>query len=152
MGKRLNRFSSIIIKKENDLDIKAVWFGFTVSLGVWFIAMVLGLIWLAIKGEGFFWYSIYIYIMGILGVFAGGIAAGTRTAVKGWLHGLWVGIILGIIGAIINLELLPYTYTWAGLGRQVFLWVLWGLTGGQLGYHYKNRTAYTKSTKRLRGF
>lgn len=147
MGKRLTRLSNIILKKENDLDIKAIWYGFTVSLGVWFIALVLGFMWLVIKGEGFFWYSVYIYIVGILGAFIGGISAGFCAADKGWLHGLWVGIILAILGAIVNLEILPYTYTWTGIGRQLILFMLWGLSGGHLGHRYHYKAANKKTIK-----
>lgn len=152
MRKSLKSLKSTIMQKENEFDIKSVWFGFTVALGVWFIALVLGLVWAAINGGGFFWYSVYIYGMGIAGVFAGGLAAGARSLTKGWLSGIWVGIILGILGAIINLEILPYTYTWSSLIRHIALWMLWGLAGGHLGYQYKNRVAHKNASKKLRGF
>lgn len=152
MLKNLISLKSIIMQKDNEFDIKAVWLGFTVSLGVWFIALVLGLIWLVFNGEGIFWYSIYIYVMGIAGVFAGGLSAGARSSAKGWLHGLLVGIILGILGAIVNLEILPYTYTWSGLARQIVLWLLWGLAGGHLGSHYQARFAHKNTGEKLRGF
>lgn len=150
MLKNLKSLKSIIRQKENEFDIKAIWLGFTVSLGVWFIALVLGLIWLVINGEGIFWYSVYVYVMGIAGVFAGGLSAGARSLAKGWLHGLLVGIILGILGAIVNLEILPYTYTWSGLARQIVLWILWGLAGGHVGSHYQTGFAHKNAVKTAR--
>ncbi|PKM89359.1 MAG: hypothetical protein CVU87_05520 [Firmicutes bacterium HGW-Firmicutes-12] len=144
----LNLFRS----RESILDIKAIWFGFTISLGVWFTTAVLGIIWLLLMGEGSYWYSAYIYILGIAGVMAGSFMSGTRATVRGWLHGLWVGVLLGMLGAIVILELMPYIYTWAGLGRLLLVWSFWGLFGGHMGYCFKERFGKEKGMQKHRGY
>jgi|GEM_PF-969369 len=124
-------------KREFDLELKAIWFGFTTALGIWLLAASLGLLWLLARGAGTYSYGIYIYLQGILGVFLGGLLAGTRVQSRGWLHGLWVGMLLGMLGIILNLEILPQVVTWAGIGRQLLVWSLWGLFGGHVGYYLK---------------
>lgn len=130
-----------------DLELKAVWFGFTAALGIWLIAALLGLLWLAFRGGGMYSYGVYIYLQGILGVFLGGLFAGTRVQKRGWLHGLWVGMLLALLGIITRLELAPQVFTWTIIGRQFLVWSLWGMAGGQAGYYLKEsglrRTAKT---------
>lgn len=126
---------SIFAREDFGLEIKAVWLGFTAALGVWFIAAILGVIWLVIKGEGVYWLGIYLYLTGLLGVFIGGLLGGARADKRGWLHGLWVGILLGMLGIVVNLELAPQAYTWMGVARQFLVWALWGLAGGHAGFH-----------------
>lgn len=130
----LQRFS-----EHNDfgLDLKTLWLGVTVGLGVWFVAALLGLGWITLSGTGRYFFSVYVYAVGILGVILGGFSAGSRSEKKGWLHGLWVGIMLALCGIIANLELIPQAYTWLGMLRQLLLWALWGLTGGYLGHILK---------------
>ncbi len=118
---------------EYGLELKAVWLGFTTALGVWFFAVCLGLLWILLKGTGFYWFSTYVYLVGLLGVFLGGLFAGSRVAKKGWLHGLLTGVLLGMLGIIINLELAPQLLSLASMGRQLLVWSLWGLTGGYMG-------------------
>lgn len=127
---RLQRFS-----EGNDfgLDLKCLWWGVIAGLGIWLAAALLGLGWITFQGKEAYTFSVYVYIVGILGVAAGGFLAGNRSEVKGWLHGFWVGIILALCGIIANLELIPQAYSWPGMLRQLILWALWGLTGGYLG-------------------
>lgn len=120
-----------------DLDLKAVWFGFTAALGIWLLAAALGLLWLLVRGGGIYSYGVYIYLQGILGVFLGGLLAGTRVKRRGWLHGLWVGMLLALMGIIVRLEIIPQVFTWIIIGRQFLIWSLWGLAGGQVGYYLK---------------
>ncbi|MBZ4652872.1 MAG: hypothetical protein JG781_210 [Peptococcaceae bacterium] len=118
---------------EYGLELKAVWLGFTTALGVWFCAVCLGLLWIMLKGAGSYWFGAYVYLVGLLGVFLGGLFAGSRVSKKGWLHGLWVGVLLGMLGIIVNLELAPQLLSLASMGRQLLVWSLWGLTGGYIG-------------------
>lgn len=124
----------LFAKKNFGADIKAIWYGFTVSLGIWFTAAIIGLFWLYLKGEGAYWLTIYLYLTGVLGVFAGGIFAGLRSRERGWQNGLWAGLLLGLFGIIAGLEIAPHLYNWAGIGRQLLVWSLWGLVGGYLGF------------------
>jgi putative membrane protein (TIGR04086 family) len=146
----IERLLNILKNKESILDIKVLWLGFTISLGVWFITVVLVLIWLVFMGEGNYWLSAYIYILGIAGVVVGSIMAGIRATRRGWLHGLWVGALLGLMGAIVNLELMPYIYTWTGIGRQLLTWSLWGLFGGHLGHYLKGSFGREKVIEKYR--
>lgn len=126
----LQRFS-----EHNDfgLELKTLWLGVIVGLGIWMVAAVIGLGWIAFSGVGTYIFSVYVYTVGILGVVLGSFLTGTRSGAKGWLHGLWVGILLALCGIIANLELIPQSYTWLGMLRQLILWSLWGLMGGYLG-------------------
>lgn len=146
------RLYNLIRSREAVLDMKAIWFGFTVSLGVWFMAAVLGILCIIFMGGGNYWFSAYIYIMGISGVLIGSIFSGIRAVSKGWLHGLWVGILLAMMGAIVNLELMPYIYTWAGIGRQLLVWSLWGFAGGHLGYYLKGRLSIRNEQRKRRSY
>lgn len=133
------------------MSIKAVWLGIITALGLWLAAAVLGVIWLLLNGEGFYWFSIYIYLMGLAGVFAGGWLSGSRSPERGWQHGLYAGIALGILGAFVNLELAPLTFTWAGVLRQLIVWALWGMFGGYLGFAVKKRPDPTRAYQRRPG-
>lgn len=119
-------------RSEYGLELKAVWLGFTTALGIWFCAVCLGLLWILLKGAGSYWFGAYVYLAGLLGVFLGGVFAG-QAGKKGWLHGLWVGVLLGMLGIIVNLELAPQLLSLASMGRQLLVWSLWGLTGGYVG-------------------
>lgn len=128
--RRLQQFYE---KKELGMDVKAIWLGVTAALGVWIVAALLGLFWIWLQGTGAYWLGIYVYLLGILGVFIGSFLAGSKAEIRGWLHGLWVGLFLGLIGIIINLELAPQIYSWWGITRHMLVWTLWGITGGYLG-------------------
>ena len=120
-----------------DLELKAIWFGFTAALGIWFLAASVGLLWLFYRGGGTYSYGIYIYLQGILGVFLGALLAGARVQARGWFHGLWVGLFLGMMGIILYLEIMPQVVSWEGIGRQLLVWALWGVCGGHVGYCLK---------------
>lgn len=135
-------------KKEFGLDLNAVWMGSLAGLGIWFLAGLLGLAWIMLGGSGAYSLTVYIYLSGVGGVFAGGCLAGHRAELKGWLHGLWVGLFLGIISLIVNLEFAPQIFSWQGLGRQLLVWALWGMTGGYLGYYFRPDSARKSVRKR----
>lgn len=126
-----------LVKNDFGLEQKAVWLGVTIALGCWFFCAVGLLLWIVVSGAGTYRFSMLLYFLGILGVLLGGIVAGKKAVNRGWLHGLWVGIILGILGIIVNLELIPELYSWAAIGRQLLVWSLWGFTGGYIGTHFK---------------
>jgi len=126
----LQRFSE---HTDFGLELKNLWFGVIMGLGVWLVAAIFGLGWIALSGAGTHLFSVYVYAVGILGVVLGGLLAGSRSGGKGWLHGLWVGVLLALCGIIANLELIPQSYSWLGMIRQLILWALWGLLGGYLG-------------------
>jgi len=131
----LQKFSE---HSEFGLELKKLWLGVLAGLGIWLAAALLGLGWIAFSGTGQYYLSLYVYVAGILGVVLGGFAAGRRAVKRGWLHGLWVGILLALCGIIANLELMPHSYTWLGMLRQLVLWSLWGLAGGYLGQLLKS--------------
>lgn len=120
------------------VQVKAVWFGLTVALGIWFIGGLTGFLWVLLSDRPIFHLGVALYLLGILGVVAGAIAAGKKSRESGWLHGLWVGLFLGLLGIIIELELVPELYSWAAIGRQLLVWTLWGLTGGYIGGFFRN--------------
>ncbi|MDX9872916.1 MAG: TIGR04086 family membrane protein [Clostridia bacterium] len=133
------------------MSIKAVWLGIILSVVLWLAGAVLGVAWLLINGEGFYWFSVYIYLMGLAGAFAGGFSAGGRSEKRGWEHGLCVGVVLGLLGALVNLELAPLTFTWSGVLRQLVVWALWGMLGGYLGFSVKKRPQEAKIYQRRTG-
>jgi len=130
----LQRFSE---HRDFGLDLKSLWLGVFMGLAVWFIAAILGLGWITLSGTGTHIFSVYVYVVGIIGVVLGGYISGIRSEGRGWLHGVWVGILLALCGIIANLELIPQSYTWLGMLRQLALWSLWGLLGGYLGHLLK---------------
>jgi len=124
-------------EKNYKSDIKAAWLGFMVALGTWFLGGSCSLIWVIVKGAGVYQFNMYFYLLGILGVLVGGIAAGMKSVGRGWIYGLWVGLMLGTLGVIVNLELVPELYSWVAVARQLFVWALWGITGGYIGTHLR---------------
>jgi len=124
---------------QNKLELKAVWLGLTVALGFWFLSGIVALLWVILSDAGVFQLGMFVYFLGVCGVLLGGAVAGKTAKNKGWLHGLWVGLLLGILGIIVNLELAPELYTWGLIGRQILVWTLWGLIGGYLGAHFLTR-------------
>lgn len=141
------KISKSDLTNKSVLSVKAVWYGILTSLGIWFVAVALGLLWSIIKGAGMYWLGLYIYMMGILGVFVGGIIAGRKSKKRGWSHGIVVGILLGILGLVVNLDLFPNIYTYQGIGRHMLVWSLWGLVGGQLGYYFKGKDTVGENRK-----
>lgn len=144
----LQRFSE---KGDFGLELKAIWFGVSAGLAVWLTAALGGLIWVALDGTGTYTLGVFIYLVGILGVILGGYIAGSRSNIKGWLHGLIVGLLLSFFGLIANLELFPQAYSWLDMGRQVLIWSLWGVFGGYLGFYFKaahrNKSSRSKKAK-----
>lgn len=126
------------------LSVKAVWHGILSSIGIWFVAVSFGLLWGTLKGAGTYWLGLYIYMTGVLGVFIGSIITGRKSENRGWINGIFVGLILGIMGLAVNLDLFPNIYTWQGMGRHMLVWSLWGLVGGQIGYYLKDKGKVTK--------
>lgn len=153
MGSTFNSLRSFSEEKEFGLELKVIWLGVTVSLGIWLTAAALGLVWTLLNGSGIYWFGLYTYLTGILGVFMGGVLTGIRAENKGWLYGLWVGLLLSMFGIIVTLELMPNVYSWGAIGRQILVWTLWGITGGYLGYYVKPGTAKKdlKKNERSRG-
>lgn len=127
------------MSSENKIDLKTVWLGLTVALGFWFLSGIIALLWVILSDTGVFHLGMFVYLLGISGVFLGGTVAGKKAKQQGWLHGFWVGLLLGILGIIVNLELVPELYTWGLIGRQILVWTLWGLFGGYLGAHFLTR-------------
>ncbi|MGI6588370.1 MAG: TIGR04086 family membrane protein [Peptococcia bacterium] len=123
------------------LELKAIWLGVTVALGCWFMSGIMALLWVVLTEAKVYHLGFLLYLLGIGGVLAGGVVAGRKAEDRGWLHGLWVGILLGLLGIIVNLELVPELYSWATLGRQILVWSLWGLLGGYFGTHFLTRAA-----------
>lgn len=121
------------------VQVKAVWFGLTVALGIWFIGGVAGFLWVMLSDHPVINLGLFLYVLGIFGVVAGAFAAGKRSSESGWVHGLWVGLLLGLLGIIIELELVPELYSWAAIGRQLLVWTLWGLTGGYVGAFFRSQ-------------
>ena len=137
------------------VQVKAVWFGLTVALGIWLVAGLAGFVWVLASDRTTFNLGLALYLLGIAGVAAGAVVAGKRSAEKGWLHGLWVGHLLGIIGIITNLELVPELYSWAAIGRQLLVWTLWGVAGGYVGAQFRSPKRLgnaEKKKKYLRGY
>lgn len=120
------------------VQVKAVWFGLTTALGIWFITGVAGFLWVVVSEQTTYYLGLYLYLLGILGVLIGAAAAGKRSRGKGWLHGLWVGLLLGLFGVILNLELVPELYSWGAIGRQLLVWTLWGVAGGYIGAYFRS--------------
>lgn len=140
MLKMKKSFAEIIDKAKNsnnNLDTNTIWLGFTIGLAVWFCGGILGLLWVVLQGAGTYWLGLYMYLTCILGVFVGGFLSGRRVKTNGWLHGLWIGLLLGFLGTIVNLEIIPQVYSWPGIVRQFALWVVWGLVGGYVGSQFK---------------
>ena len=119
-----------------NLELKAVWLGVTVASGCWFMSGIMALLWVVLTEAEVYHLGTFLYLLGIGGVWAGGAAAGRTAQDRGWLHGLWVGILLGLLGIIVNLELVPELYSWPAIGRQLLVWSLWGLVGGYVGAHF----------------
>jgi putative membrane protein (TIGR04086 family) len=122
----------------DSVRIKAVGLGFTVALGIWLITGLVSFFWVLASEQTVISLGLYLYILGILGVLCGAIVAGRKSMAQGWLHGLWVGLLLGLFGVILNLELVPELYSWGAIGRQILVWTLWGVTGGYLGAHFRS--------------
>lgn len=131
----LQRFSE---KGDFGLELKAIWFGVCVGLAVWLTAALGGIIWVALEGAGTYALGVFIYLVGILGVIIGAFTAGSKSSIKGWQHGLIVGMVLSLFGLIANLELFPHAYSWLGIGRQILIWSLWGVFGGYIGYLFNS--------------
>jgi len=125
--------------RQNKLELKAVWLGLTVALGCWFLSGIIALLWVIFSNASVFHLGMFIYLLGIFGVLLGGAVAGRKAKNKGWLHGLWVGLLLGVFGIIVSLELVPELYTWGLIGRQILVWTLWGSIAGYLGTHFLTR-------------
>lgn len=147
----LQRFSE---KGDFGLELKAVWFGVCVGLGVWLLSALGGIVWVVLEGAGTYTLGVFIYLVGILGVLMGAFTAGVRCSIKGWQHGLIVGIFLSLFGLIANLELFPHAYSWLGIGRQLLIWSLWGLFGGYVGSYFKaaQKTRNRRKKNMVRGF
>ncbi|MDD2433186.1 MAG: TIGR04086 family membrane protein [Clostridia bacterium] len=132
------------------LEIKAIWLGVTVALGCWFVSGIMALLWVVFTEAQVYHWEFLIYLLGLAGVLVGGVVAGRIAEEKGWFHGLWVGILLGLLGIIINLELVPELYSWVTLGRQLLVWSLWGLAGGYVGAHFLTRARQMSKIKGIR--
>lgn len=127
-------------------DLKVLWFGFIIALTIWFVAAGAGLLWITVQGTESYGLAVYLYLSGLLGVFLGGLVAGRKADKKGWMQGLGVGIILGLCGTLMNLELIPQVYSFRGLLHHLLVWGLWGLTGGYIGAYVKpGRIKYKKN-------
>ncbi|MGI6144552.1 MAG: TIGR04086 family membrane protein [Peptococcia bacterium] len=135
---------------KDKLELKTIWLGLTVALGFWFLSGIIALLWVIFSDAGVFHLGMFVYLLGIVGVLLGGAVAGIKAKYKGWLHGLWVGLLLGILGIIVNLELVPELYTWGLIGRQILVWTLWGLIGGYLGAHFLTRLAQMGKIKGIK--
>lgn len=122
------------------LDLGAVWLGFTGALLYWLAGGLIIFCGIIFTGAKVYHLELLLYLGGITGVLLGGIIAGRRAGKRGWLVGCWVGVLLGLLGLIINLELVPELYSWVVLGRQLFVWSLWGLVGGYMGTHFLTET------------
>lgn len=116
-----------------NLELRAIWLGITVALGCWFVSGIVALLWVVLTEAEVYNLGLFLYLLGIGGVLVGGAVAGRKAEDRGWLHGLWVGVLLGIFGIIVNLELVPELYSWPAIGRQLLVWSLWGLVGGYVG-------------------
>ena len=138
IGKERSQSCRDFYKRNIDLDIKAVWFGVTTAFGIWFLTGAACLLWVVVSNLTTYNLGMYLYLLGILGVLVGATAAGKRSPGRGWLHGLWVGLLLGIFGVIINLEFVPELYSWGAIGRQLLVWTLWGVTGGYIGSYLRS--------------
>ncbi len=123
---------------------KAILVGCIATLAVWLLAALLAALWVYFKGTGTYLFSTYIYLLGVVGVFAGGLAAGLLADKSGWTSGAAVGLLLGIVGVAVGLEVIPQAYTLLEGVRCVLVWSLWGLSGGYLGSSIK---AVLKKTK-----
>jgi putative membrane protein (TIGR04086 family) len=112
------------------VELTAIWLGMVTALACWLIGGFLMILWVFYSSATVYHLEFLIYLLGISGVLLGGIIAGSKVKKTAWLHGLWVGVLLGLLGLIINLEIAPEFYSWLTLGRQFFVWSLWGLVGG----------------------
>lgn len=138
--------SKIYDKSRFGSDFKALWWGFILALTIWFVAAGAGLLWITVQGTESYGLAVYLYLSGLLGVFLGGMMAGRKSETKGWRQGLGVGIILGLCGTLMNLELIPQLYSLRSLVHHLLVWGLWGFTGGYIGAYLKPKgIKYKKS-------
>lgn len=111
------------------LELKAMVRGILTAGACWLFAGVLVFLRVLFSQVPVYYLEPLLYVFGLAGVLAGSFVAGQ----KGRLHGLGVGFLLGLLGLLLNLKLVPELYAWWIGARQLLVWSLWGLVGGSLG-------------------
>ncbi|MFZ5942750.1 MAG: YrzE family protein [Bacillota bacterium] len=151
-----NRLKKMNIKQNTTISYSALWYGIIAAC----------LLWLALVGAGTFVILAVtegtIYSMaGLLKLvtwtifFLGGYLSAYRAGIKGWQHGLWTGIFLGLFSAIFLLEIVPAVIAWQDVLFQWFAAAILGTSGGLIGQKMvkdrKDRKGYSfKEAKKER--
>lgn len=142
--------------KNTGINYSALWYGIISALILWLgiVGLGTGVVLLSTKGT--------IYSMaGLLKLatwaifFLGGFNAAYKAGEKGWQHGLWTGLFLGLISVVFLLEIAPSIISWEQIFFQWMAAVILGVSGGLMGIRLlvfsKDRKGYSfKEAKKER--
>jgi len=153
-----NKLKFLTHAKDIGLSYSALWYGLLTAGLLWIGLVGAGTLLVLATGQG----SIYsmadlLQLVTWLSFFLGGFIAAYKAGFKGWQHGLWVGIFLGLLSVIFLLEIVPSIIAWQ---QVLFQWVaaaILGTAGGIVGYRAlktrKDRRGYSfKEAKKERSF
>lgn len=123
--------------QDTGLHLLALWWGIIAAISFWLFSSIIILFFTLFMGSGIYDTSVFFYLMGVISIIIGGITSGFKSQNKGMIHGLWVGLLLGLISIIGLIELVPSSITLLTALKQLGQWCIWGSLGGLIGVKLK---------------
>lgn len=133
--------------KNAGLCYSALWYGFLAACFLWVVLVGGGTLVVLALTEGTIYQMADLLRLVTWSIFfLGGLITAYKAGFKGWQHGLWVGLFLGLLSVIFLLEIVPAIIAWQVVLFQWVAALILGTSGGIVGLRVR------KAKKDKRGY